>query len=376
MKRWFAIIIVTLLFTGTAGTAARAQNADQSEYPDGSVGYDPTASDPGTDPDTTPAGGTSGPGDVAEIKWTEPFINGKPAAGQTVTTGNSYSAIPVISGLNTDYYNYKLMIGKIEGSLPGDNNKACLDVQSGMGVDEAASPDYGAGVVSGGVTVDVDNNTSLPRFSDTVTRASLGAYKYHLIAFLFRASKTEAFESLCNTKIYLVRRISFSSSTSSSSGGGETFTTVPTPPRIPINTSPFGGSSGSLGGSSANRVDEIDSLPYQDIQNDPTRALCLALTITLPGNKGVVNFEQAGVLGLCNTRPLLMNLINILTILAGIFFVVSVIYSGIMLIQAPSDDVAAKAKRNLVWSATGAVVVMLANWIVPYIIYLLVSATS
>jgi|GEM_PF-5623827 len=364
-------LIAPLLITGFTAVTAYAQD---------DVGWDPANDTDGSQP--TDAGGGSEPGDAAKVEWIEPQINGTAAADRTVTTGNSYSAIPKVSGLNVDYYSYKIMIGKIEGSYKPTNAEACTDVQNNVGADSDTST-YGAAVATGGATAQLTAaQETRPRISDTVTRANLGQYKYHLVAFLFRSPKTTAFPNdPCHNAIYLVRRISFSSDSGGSTGGGST--TVPAPNgEISVNNSPFGsssgsgGSSGSVGGSSGSRSDTVDALSIQQLQSNPAAALCMSLSITLPGNKGVIDLNQAGVLGLCNTRPLLMNAINILTILAGIFFVISVIYSGIMLVQASSDDVAAKAKRNLVWSAVGAVVVMLANWIVPYIIYVLSSATK
>jgi len=96
-------------------------------------------------------------------------------------------------------------------------------------------------------------------------------------------------------------------------------------------------------------------------------------SIKLPSGQGEIKFSQAGILGLCGPRPVLTRLIFILLTIAYILFVIAIIYSGIMLATADSDDKAVTAKKNLTWAVIGAIIVIAANWVVPTVIELVVK---
>lgn len=114
--------------------------------------------------------------------------------------------------------------------------------------------------------------------------------------------------------------------------------------------------------------------PNESTIADPT---CAAdIKINLPGGRGTVSLENAGILGLCSPRPVLFRLIQVLLTLAYIFFVVAIIYSGIILATADSDDKAVTAKKNLTWAAIGALVVIAANWIVPATINIITAIST
>ena len=66
--------------------------------------------------------------------------------------------------------------------------------------------------------------------------------------------------------------------------------------------------------------------------------------------------------------PLIERFVEIMLILAGFFLVTMIIYSGIILLIADSEDQASKAKNNLTWSVYGTVIILIANWLVDYII--------
>ncbi len=73
--------------------------------------------------------------------------------------------------------------------------------------------------------------------------------------------------------------------------------------------------------------------------------------------------EPAGV-----EIPLIQRFIEILLILAGFFLVVMIIYSGILLLVADSDEQAEQAKKNLTWAVYGTVIILLSKWIVDFVI--------
>ena len=68
------------------------------------------------------------------------------------------------------------------------------------------------------------------------------------------------------------------------------------------------------------------------------------------------------------TIPLVNKFIDILLLLAGFFLVTMIIYSGIILLTADTEDQAAKAKNNLTWAVYGTITILLANWLVDFII--------
>lgn len=333
----------------------------------------------------------SGP-DGETLTASAPTINGAPSTGSAKvgdTIGTTFS-------VNVPYDEsvvYSVVIGKIEGPYKGDS-ESCVDVQNGVD-----TPTYGAGTLSAAQNLINPSTTFDPANSRAqIVRPDLGS-DYRIIAFVFKRPQGTDYQpgTICqlysepradgtNMGLLMVDGYNFTVD-GGSPGGGDV--APPTPKPIQLNNATaFGGTSSSVGAANpgidpvthladGGTIDSVGAITTQILQNNPAAALCTAMTFRLPGNAaGSVSLGTAGILGICNTRPLLMNLINILSILAGIFFVTTVIYSGIMLVQASSDDVAAKAKRNLIWSAIGAILVILSNWIVPYIIYVIANATA
>ncbi|MDO8591311.1 MAG: hypothetical protein Q7R60_00055 [bacterium] len=66
--------------------------------------------------------------------------------------------------------------------------------------------------------------------------------------------------------------------------------------------------------------------------------------------------------------PVLGVILKSLLYIAGLLLLLSVIYAGIILIRSTSDEEAAVAKKNLVWSLTGAFIIVIANWLVDTVI--------
>lgn len=66
--------------------------------------------------------------------------------------------------------------------------------------------------------------------------------------------------------------------------------------------------------------------------------------------------------------PILGVILKSLLYLAGLFLLLGVVYSGIILIRSTSDDEAAKAKKNLTWLVIGSFLVVMSNWILDTVI--------
>ncbi|MDO8471916.1 MAG: pilin [bacterium] len=92
------------------------------------------------------------------------------------------------------------------------------------------------------------------------------------------------------------------------------------------------------------------------------------------GTATVKGFSFAGLFGGggstldLNTFPIINTLLTSLLYLAGFLLVITIIYSGIILIRSTSDEEAVKAKQNLLWALTGAFVIVIARWLVDTII--------
>ena len=314
-----------------------------------------------TTPDTTPGSGNE------RITWT----NANPATG-SVTPGDNISADLAVSGLDPELQ-YHIMVGKTEGERSGGWDFAtqktgiCTDIQNGVN-----TATYGARAFAIADVTGLISETYGTQTVDT-SRTLTGEHPYRIWAFLFDDTITG---NRCANRIITMSAKGFSGAADVSGGGGSGNTggnIVVTPTDAHFSDADVG--TGGNVGTNANAGD-IAAITANTIGTDPAAAFCQAMTVRLPGNGGTIDLGKAGILGICNTRPLLINTINILLILAGIFFVGAVIYSGIMLVQADSDDVAAKAKKNLTWAVIGAIIVILSNWIVPFIIGILSASLT
>ena len=311
----------------------------------------PTVTDP--TPDTTPGSGNE------HITWT----NANPSSG-TVSPGDNIAADLAVSGLDPNLQ-YHIMVGKTEGERSGgwdfatQKTGVCTDIQNGVNTATYGARAFAIADITGYVS-----QTYGTQSVDT-TRTLTGDHPYRIWAILFDDTVGS---DRCADRIVAWSAKGFGGATDVSGGGGSgntggNVTVTTTPANFTPEDVGNGGNVGNTSGSAGN----IAAITAAATATD-SHAFCEAMTIRLPGNGGTIDLGKAGILGLCNTRPLLVNTINLLLILAGIFFVGSVVYSGIMLVQASSDDVAAKAKKNLTWSVIGAVIVILSNWIVPFII--------
>lgn len=79
-------------------------------------------------------------------------------------------------------------------------------------------------------------------------------------------------------------------------------------------------------------------------------------------------FGSGGGTTLATDFPVLGIILKSLLYLAGLLLLLSVVYAGIILIRSTSDEEAAVAKKNLVWSLTGAFIIVIANWLVDTVI--------
>lgn len=79
-------------------------------------------------------------------------------------------------------------------------------------------------------------------------------------------------------------------------------------------------------------------------------------------------FNSSGGTSLDTNFPVLGIILKSLLYLAGLLLLLSVVYAGIILIRSTSDEEAAVAKKNLVWSLTGAFIIVIANWLVDTVI--------
>lgn len=291
------------------------------------------------------------------------------AQTHAIKEGDTIGAKVNFNSLNTadtTGYNYKILAGKIEGSYKGPK-QTCLDLQSGVN-----QTDYGVTTLKAlDVTRSSDTDGHV-NIGSRVTRTSANT-EYRLVGFLFRVKKSDLLDpafvenqpgwcSYIDGGWWKMDAKGFSASNEKGDGKSDDGSAVK-PKDVHFITG-----SGGFDAPDVAAAGDVAGLSAAGSTANITEAFCKALAIRLPGTGGKIDLNKAGVLGICNTRPLLVNLINILLILAGIFFVGAIIYSGIMLVQASSDDVAAKAKNNMVWAAIGAVIVILANWIVPFII--------
>lgn len=292
-------------------------------------------------------------------------VEGQPiAVNQTVTPGQRIGAHAVASQLQIGRYGYRIVFGKIEGAYRGPK-QTCLDIQNHVNLD-----DYGSSALSADYIAD---------FATTEKSYDIGATfnpenkpqrtQFRLVAFMFRNDQeaTPTDTAYCDEidtsgGWWRMAAKGFNGATDEEDGSDDGAGGARPQP---VNFVPAA-TAGGIGGTTAQVG--IDALNTADMLANPADAFCKALTIRLPGSGGIIDAGKAGILGVCNTRPLLVNMINILLILAGIFFVGAVIYSGIMLVEASSDEVAMKAKKNLGWAAIGAIIVILSNWIVPFII--------
>lgn len=153
-----------------------------------------------------------------------------------------------------------------------------------------------------------------------------------------------------------------------STGGGPT----------PGGNTPGGNTPPGEGGGS--RLDTSGGFTSTDIDIDDTTGspgalpsgICAPnsdITLLLANSQGSISLRAAGLMGLC-TPNIVAQIIRLLMLLAGFFFTFAVIYSGIALFRSTSDEAMTQAKKNLMTSITGAVLVFAANWIIPVIIEL------
>lgn len=295
------------------------------------------------------------------------------------------------SGLDAENYVYVIKIGHIvSDKLKVDStniSQLCYLMQEPNGAPAGffksyGDPDKNEKPIEGNFfydrtdTSDPDNTPDFPVKDVNTNLPDSEAKKYHFVALLFRYDSDLPAEPKITKRCD--RIIAFSDLSFASANSSETpddvddSTDSGTSGNYPT-TSAGGGWNPSNSVTTDGGLNAVNSV---GAYANKTNVLCSDVSFTLPGSGGVISLNTASILGICDTRPILMNAITILLILSGIFFVISVIYSGLMLVQATSDDLAAKAKRNLVWSATGAAIIILANWIVPFIIKILAQKAS
>lgn len=184
-----------------------------------------------------------------------------------------------------------------------------------------------------------------------------------LVAFLMKWDKSATPSNKCD------KVVSFAGWSYASSGpGAGTGGTTTTPPATTSGSIDPSAVSGGYFGAEA-----LSDAGSTGTPGNFLTGICNAssnITLKLSNSQGSVNLDKAGLMGLC-TPNVGGQVLKLMILLAGFFFTVAVIMSGIAMFRATDSSALEQAKKNLIASAIGAFLVTFANWIVPAFISLI-----